>query len=47
MNPFNLALEVREKAKESNHERDLLLGRFSIAGIENGGGHMAMDMGSL
>lgn len=47
VSPLNLGSEVRDKRSQRylKHERDLTHDRLSIAGFEDGGGHVARNVG--
>lgn len=36
MNPLNLSLEYRDKVRDSKHEKDLTLKKFSVTGFKDG-----------
>jgi len=47
MSPLNLSLEYRDKVRDSKHEKDLILKRFSVTGFEEGESNKTWNTGGL
>ena len=47
MNPLNLSLEYIDKVRDSKHEKDLILKKFSVTGFEDGESNKSWNTGGL